>query len=415
MFGRSRSTSLSHLSADHPAESGMKSAVALWTPYRYFIPIVTVAIATGITCLLDAVAPESPNLFFFFIAIVASAWFAGAGPGWLSVFLAIITVDYFFIPPIYVLDLSVKDLPWLAAFVGCAMATNELSLRRRRLESKLLEAHDELERRVFERTQDLRKTNERLVAEIAERTRTETVLREAQNELARAERIITVGELTSSIAHEINQPLVAVVSNAEAALNWLQRDPPALPEARESVAAIVAAGVRAGDIVVRIRSLIKRGPPDLTTLNIAEVVDSVLATAKAGLESQDVVIERRLEFDLPAVLGDRVQLQQLVSNLVNNAAEAMADVFDRPRKIVLSTKRNPDDGIAITIEDSGRGLADADTTRIFQPFYSTKAEGTGMGLSICRSIAESHGGKISVASSSPCGSVFQVDLPVVRQ
>jgi C4-dicarboxylate-specific signal transduction histidine kinase len=400
--------SLSHLRADHPPDHGMKTAVVLWTPYRYFIPIVAVATATGITCLLDVIAPESPNLFLFFIAIVVSAWFAGAGPGWLSVLLSILAVDYFFIPPIYVLDFSVKDLPWLAAFVGCAVATNGLSLKRRRMEG-------ELEQRVFERTQELRQTNERLIAEIAERTRTETALRETQNELARAARIMTVGELTSSIAHEINQPLAAVMSNAEAALNWLRRNPPALPEARESVAAIVAAGGRAGDIIVRIRSLIKRGSPHLTTLNINEVVDGVLATARAGFKTHDVVIERRLESGLPAVLGDRIQLQQLVSNLLNNAAEAMADVFDRPRKLVVCTRRTPDNGIAIAIEDSGSGLADADATRLFQPFYSTKAEGTGMGLSICRSIAESHGGKIAAAPSSPFGTIFCVELPAARQ
>ena len=131
-----------------------------------------------------------------------------------------------------------------------------------------------------ERTLELRQTNERLIAEIAERTRTAAALRETQSELARAARIMTVGELTSSIAHEINQPLAAVISNAEAALNWLRRSPPALPEARESLAAVVTAGGRAGDIIVRIRSLIKKGSPDLVALNINEVVDSVLTTAR---------------------------------------------------------------------------------------------------------------------------------------
>ncbi len=187
-----------------------------------------------------------------------------------------------------------QGLPWLAAFVGCAVATNGLSLKRRRMEERLLHAHNELEQRVSERTQDLRQTNERLITEIAERTRAETALRETQNELARAARIMTVGELTSSIAHEINQPLAAVMSNAEAALNWLQRNPPALPQTKESVAAIIAAGGRAGDIIIRIRSLIKRGSPDLTRLNINDVIDSVLATARAGFKTQNVVIERRL-------------------------------------------------------------------------------------------------------------------------
>jgi C4-dicarboxylate-specific signal transduction histidine kinase len=340
-----------------------------------------------------------------------SAWV----PGWLSVFLSVIAVDYLFIPPIYVLDLSLKDLPWLIAFVGCAVATNGLSIKRRRMEERLLLAHSELEQRVYERTLDLQQTNERLITEIAERARMETALRETRNELARAARIMTVGELTSSIAHEINQPLSAVMSNAEAALNWLQRNPPALPQANESVAAIIAAGGRAGDIVTRIRSLIKKGSPDLTVLNINDVIDSVLATTREDFENKDVVLECRLESTLPAVLGDRVQLQQLISNLLNNAKEAMADINDRPRKLVVCTKQIASDGVAITIEDAGTGLANADSARLFQPFYSTKAEGTGMGLSICRSIAESHGGKISAASRSPFGSVFCVDLPAARQ
>ncbi len=403
------------LRSDQSFECDKKTGVGLRTLQQYSIPFVAVATATGVTWLLDLALPESPNLFLFFMAIVVSAWFAGAGPGWLSVFLSVIAVDYFFIPPIYVLDLSVKDLPWLAAFVGCAVATNGLSIKRRRMEERLLLAHSELEQRVHERTQDLRQTNERLITEIAERARMETALHETQNELARAARIMTVGELTSSIAHEINQPLSAVMSNAEAALNWLQRNPPDLPHASESVAAIIAAGGRAGDIVTRIRSLIKKGSPDLTVLNINDVIDSVLATTREDFENKDVVIERRLEFTLPAVLGDRVQLQQLVSNLLNNAAEAMADINDRPRKLVVCTKPTASDGVAITIEDAGTGLANADVARLFQPFYSTKAEGTGMGLSICRSIAESHGGKIFAASKSPYGSVFCVDLPAVRQ
>jgi len=279
------------------------------------------------------------------------------------------------------------------------------------MEQELLRAHNELKQRVTE----LRQTNERLIAAIAERTRTEAALRETQNELARAERIMTIGELTASIAHEISQPLAAVVSNAAAALNWLQRNPPDISETTASVVAIKAAGDRAGDIITRIRSLIKRGAPERATLNINDVVDSVLATVMAEQNAKDVVIERSLEPDLPVVLGDRIQLQQLVWNLVNNAIEAMADVFDRPRELVVCTRRIPDDGICIAIKDSGSGLADADITRLFQPFYSTKAEGTGMGLSICRSIAEAHGGGISAVSRSPFGTVFCVHLPTARQ
>jgi C4-dicarboxylate-specific signal transduction histidine kinase len=379
--------------------------------FRYCLPVVAVATTIGATYLLDLSAPDRPNLFLFFVAIVASAWFAGTGPGWLSVALSTIAVDYFFIPPIYVLDFDAKDIPWLIAFAACAIVANAVSLQRRRTEALLLQARNELELRVRERTRDLQETNERLIAATEERVRAEDALRDTQNELARAARIMTVGELTASIAHEINQPLTAVVTNGDAALNWLQRNPPALAETKDSVTAIIAAGTRAAEVVSKIRSLITRSSPILTRLDINELVNGALALAKTGFKKTDIVIECRLESELPPVLGDRVQLQQLVLNLLNNAAEAMADVSDRTRKLVVCTERTADDGVAITVEDSGRGLTDIDATKLFQPFYSTKQDGTGLGLSISRTIVELHGGKIAAASRSPCGAVFRVDLP----
>lgn len=389
----------------------LHTAGGMGVAFRYSLPVLAVAIAIGATYLLDLTAPDSPILFLFFVAIVVSAWFAGAGPGWLSVFLSAISVDYFFIPPIYVVDFGAKDIPWFVTFVACAIATNALSLQRRRAETLLLQASNELEIRVRERTLDLQETNQKLVAATAERTRAELALRDTQNELARAARIMTVGELTASIAHEINQPLAAVVSNGEAALNWLQRNPPALAEVKDSVAAIIAAGDRAAAVISRIRSLMTRGSPVLTSLDINELVTSVLELAKTGFKTRDVVIECHLESGLPPILGDRVQLQQLVLNLLNNGAEAMADVCDHTRRLVVRTERTADEGVAIMVEDSGRGLADADATKIFEPFYSTKQDGTGMGLSICRTIAELHGGKIAAASRSPSGTTFRVNLP----
>jgi K+-sensing histidine kinase KdpD len=209
--------SLSRIASNAPSHSpGVQNASVLGTILRYFLPFIAVAIACGATHLLDIAAAESPNLFLFFGSIVITAWFAGAGPGWLAVTLSILAADYFFSPPIYVLDLSTKDIPWFTAFALCAIATNALSLKRRRMEAILRHAHDELEQRVRERTRDLQQSNDKLTAATKERTLVEAALRETQNELARAARIMTVTELTASIAHEVNQPLSAVVANGEA-------------------------------------------------------------------------------------------------------------------------------------------------------------------------------------------------------
>src|SRR5262245_33633779 len=216
--------SVSRVASHAPSHSpGIRIPRVLGVVFRYLLPFIAVAIACIATYLLDIAAPESPNLFLFFGSIVVTAWFAGAGPGWLAVVLSILAVDYFFSPPIYVLDLSAKDIPWFTAFALCAVATNALSLQRRRMESMLRQARDELEQRVRERTRDLQQSNDKLTAATKERALAEAALRETQNELARAARIMTVTELTASIAHEVNQPLAAVVANSEAALNWLKR------------------------------------------------------------------------------------------------------------------------------------------------------------------------------------------------
>jgi C4-dicarboxylate-specific signal transduction histidine kinase len=378
---------------------------------RYLLPFAAVAIACGMTYLLDLAAPESPNLFFFFGAIVITAWYAGAGPGWLAVILSTIAVDYFFIPAVYVLDLNIKDISWLVAFAACSAATNAVGLQRRGMEAMLIRARDELEERIRERTLELQATTEKLTAEAVERARAEAALRGTQNELARVHRIMTVGELTASIAHEVNQPLAAVVANGEAALNWLKRSPPRLLEAKDSIVAVVTAGERAADVISRIRSLMTRGAPAMAKVEVYEFLSSVVALVQAAFAMRDIVLECRLEPGLPCLLGDRIQLQQMVLNLLNNAADAVAEVSEGTRKVVIGAERTAKDHIKISIEDSGNGLVSVDRARLFQPFYSTKQDGMGMGLSICRTIAELHGGTIDFAPRKPRGAIFQVELP----
>ena len=380
--------------------------------WPYLFSTAAVVLAIGATYALDALAAGRPNLFFFFAAIVASAWFAGAGPGWLSVVLSTLAVDYVFLEPIGRLDLGPKDVPWLMAFAICAIAANALSLQRRRVEAQLRQIHDELERRVDERTTDLHKSNERLVKATAKRVRAEMELRKSQVELARIGRIMMVGEFTASIAHEINQPLEAIVANGEAARNWLQREPPALGEVAVSVDAVIMAGQRAANVISKIRSLVTRRSPELTMMDVNGLVSSVFELTQMGFKKTDVVISFHLESDLPPIRGDRVQLQHVILNLLNNAIEAMADLPGHTAELLIHTEHSPGNNIAIIIEDCGSGFGDADSARIFEPFYSTKQNGMGMGLSICQTIVQLHGGKISAAPRLPRGLAFRVTLPV---
>jgi C4-dicarboxylate-specific signal transduction histidine kinase len=370
-----------------------------------------VVAAVGATLILDVVAPGRPNLFLFFLVTVASAWFAGPGPGWLSVILSTVAVDVFFLEPFFVFELSARDIPWLIIFVLFSIGANTLSLQRRRAEAQLRQVQNDLEKHVRERTLDLQRTNERLVAATEERIRAENALRASQTELVRVSRVMTVGELTASIAHEINQPLAAVVANGEAALNWVRRSPPALSEVTASVTAIVAAGQRAADVISRVRSLVNRRLPVMAAVDINELVGSVLELLQVGFRTADVEIAVRLEPGLSPVQGDRIQLQQLLMNLLNNAVEAMADISGRPRILTICTLRGVDGETSILVEDTGQGFARADEQRIFEPFYSTKEHGTGMGLAICQTIVQLHGGRLGVAARMPHGLSFRVDLP----
>jgi C4-dicarboxylate-specific signal transduction histidine kinase len=395
--------------------------------FRYGLPFAMVAIASGATYLLSLLSYERPTLFLFFITIVIVAWYAGAGPGWLTVFLSIAAANYFLTFPDLTLDpdftvdsnftvaFGVRHIPWLVAFVVCAAATNAVSLKRRGMEAMLVQARDELEMRVRERTLDLQQANERLTEETAERIRAEAALRDAQNELARAARIMTVGELTASIAHEVNQPLAAVVANSEAALNWLKRSPPALAEVKESISAAITAGERAAAVITRIRRLLTKDPPVVATIYVNRLVPNVLVLVQASLAKRDIDVTCHLEPDLPMIHGDRVQLQQIVLSLINNAADAMADISDRKRELIISTARVGADKVRLTIEDTGKGFAESDVNKLFQPFYSTKPDGMGMGLSICRSIVEAHGGTIQAIPRSPHGAIFQIELSVGKE
>ena len=246
----------------------------------------------------------------------------------------------------------------------------------------------------------------------AERSRAEHALREAQAELAHVTRVMTMGELAASIAHEINQPLAAVVTNANACLRWLTGPIPNLDEARAAVARIARDGNRASDVIGRIRALVKKSATEQAHLDINEVIQEVLGLIQTEIRKNEVVLRRKLAPDLPRILGDRVQLQQVILNLMMNGIEAMSAVTDRSRDLLIRSCRYESDKVLIAVQDSGTGLETESLDHLFTAFFTTKPKGMGMGLAISRSIIEAHGGKLWASPNDGPGATFQFTLHV---
>jgi PAS domain S-box-containing protein len=247
-----------------------------------------------------------------------------------------------------------------------------------------------------------------------ERQRAEDALQMARTELARVSRLTTLGELTTSIAHEVSQPLGAMVASAGACARWLAADPPAMAEARSALDNIVSDGKRAREIIARIRALAKRQAPRMELLDLNRKILEMLALTEQELRSHDILLETKLDSALPPVTGDRVQLQQVLLNLIVNAIEAMsATVTDRPRELTIVSAQDTN-GVVVEVRDSGIGFDPHGAERVFEAFYTTKTEGIGIGLSISRSIVEAHGGQLLATPNEPHGAVFRFSLPVAK-
>jgi signal transduction histidine kinase len=244
-----------------------------------------------------------------------------------------------------------------------------------------------------------------------ERVRANAAMQEAQAELARVARLTTMGELAGSIAHEIKQPLAAIVANGNAALRWLAHTPPNLEETRDSIRAILNDGHRASEVTARIRSLLKHSAPDYVELDINDAIRDVLELTVSALRTRGVVIQTQLSASLPKALGDRVQLQQAVMNLIMNGADAMSAVMDRPRILQIVSQLDGTGDLLVSVEDSGTGIDEAIRESIFKPLFTTKSTGMGMGLAICRSIVEAHGGKLWATPAMPYGTEFRFTIP----
>jgi signal transduction histidine kinase len=249
------------------------------------------------------------------------------------------------------------------------------------------------------------------VMDVTERRLGEEALRSARADLERASRLSTMGQLTASIAHEINQPLAAIITNADACLLWLEADQPDLEEARQAATRIVRNGLRAADIIKSVRALTRKSTPEMVPLDINDVIREVIVLMGAEFRRHGVRVETSLASNLGSVIGHRVQLQQVVMNLIMNGIEAMADSMNGQRQLQIRSANDESGGVLVAVADSGPGLDLARADRLFEAFFTTKLEGMGMGLSICRSIIDAHGGRLWASPNLPNGAVFQFTLP----
>jgi signal transduction histidine kinase len=238
-----------------------------------------------------------------------------------------------------------------------------------------------------------------------------TALRDAEAELARVARALTVGELATSIAHEVNQPLAAIVSNAEAGLRWLKAKGPKLHEAQKSLELIVRDGNRASEVIRRIREFLRKDSQQMATLDISDVAQEAVALVQDEMLKRQITLVVELSDGLPPVRGDRIQLQQVILNLIMNGSEAILSVADGPRELVVISQKPGTDGVLVAVRDSGAGMDPQNIDRMFDAFYTTKPTGMGMGLSISRSIIEAHGGRIWAAPNDGRGLTVQFTLP----
>ena len=247
--------------------------------------------------------------------------------------------------------------------------------------------------------------------DVTDARRVEEQMHQARADLAHVARVTTLGELTAAIAHEINQPLAALMTQGRACLRWLAHEPPNLGEGRSSVEAMIDSGVRAAEVISRLRAMMTKSPPHRDLLNINDAILAAIALVGAEAQRNRVLLQTELSNDLPLVLGDRIQLQQVILNLIMNAIEAMRGIDQTQRKVLVVSRKDESKGALVEVQDSGAGLEGLALDRLFDAFYTTKPDGMGIGLAVSRTIIESHGGQLRALPNVPQGAVFEFQLP----
>jgi C4-dicarboxylate-specific signal transduction histidine kinase len=342
----------------------------------------------------------------FLCVVMLSAWFGGVGPGLVATTLSAIAFHYSFVHPVPSFGSPPRETPRLVMFIVSELLVGLLCAAQRSAAESLRTVRDDLQRTV----KDLQSANEALHAESGERKQTQEALWQAQADLTRANRVSSMGELTASLAHEIKQPIAAAITNANTCLRWLSRDQPDLEEVRAAASRIVQDGRRAGEIVNQVRLLFQKDTLQRELVDLNQLIREMLLLVHGEATQFAVLVRTELTPDLPQVMGDRVQLQQVLMNLMMNSIEAMKDV-DGMRELTIRSKGGENVPVLISVSDTGVGLPSQQVDKIFDAFFTTKTNGTGMGLRISQSIVESHGGRLWASDNSPRGATFHFTLP----
>ena len=339
---------------------------------RYILATICCGVALAVAWPIDA--PAS----CFLLAVTVSSLFGGLGPGLLSVGLSALAFGFIFLrrtlPP------AVEPAVFLrfVVFLGATLVVTGLIEMKRRVEQS--------------------------------RNRAEMALRQAESDLARVSRVTTMGELTASLAHEVNQPIAAAVTDANTCLRWLNREQPDVEEAREAASRVVKDATRAAEIISRVRLLFKKGAAQRELVDINEIIREMVALMSSEITRNSISVRTDLAEDIPQIMADRVQLQQVLMNLMINGIDAMKEV-NGTRRLEIRSQRAENNELTVSVADTGVGLPPQHADQIFNAFFTTKLHGTGMGLRISRSIAESHGGRLWAANNSSQGATFHLALP----
>ncbi len=371
--------------------------------WAYGIAVLSV-IGALIISRSQALHLESAPVSLFLCAVMLSSWFGGAGPGLLATTLSSFAFYYYFLHPTHSLAAKPEEIPRFVAFTVSTLFVGSLSAAQRSATESLRRARDDLKGTV----QELQKTNNALDAESHERKQAEEAMRQAQAELTRVSRATTMGELTASLAHEVNQPIAAAVTDANTCLRWLTREHPDVEEAREAALRVVKDTTRAAEIISRIRLFFKKSASRRELVDVNDLVREMIVFLHSEATRYNIVVGADLSTDLPRVTGDRVQLQQVLMNLMTNGIEAMKNI-DGTRRLMLRSLAEKEQ-VLLSVSDTGVGLPAQQADQIFDAFFTTKLDGTGMGLRISRSIVESHGGRLWAENNSPRGASFHFTL-----
>jgi C4-dicarboxylate-specific signal transduction histidine kinase len=372
-------------------------------PWAYGIAVLSVTGALIIS-RSQALHLESAPVSLFLCAVMLSSWFGGAGPGLLAITLSSFAFYYYFLDPMYSLAAKPEEIPRFVAFTVSALFVGLLSAAQRSATESLRRARDDLKGTV----QELQKTNNALDAESHERKQAEEAMRQAQAELTRVSRATTMGELTASLAHEVNQPIAAAVTDANTCLRWLTRQHPDVEEAREAALRVVKDTTRAAEIISRIRLFFKKSTSRRELVDVNDLVREMIVFLHSEATRYNISMGADLSTDLPQVTADRVQLQQVLMNLMTNGIEAMKNTDGTRRLTVRSLAET--EQVLLSVSDNGVGLPPQQADQIFDAFFTTKLDGTGMGLRISRSIVESHGGRLWAENNAPRGASFYFTL-----